>query len=247
MLLRAEFDTIGSSCHTILGCTCELRGDARMRFLSPGSVIRLPAVILSQIASELRARYIRRLTFRSGENASDADAYFAFSADDLDRLSRWQSWTNWRTIPRVIRAHLPATSIRTIDLCAGHGGSAEVLAACLSPDSEILGLEYNSSFVEFARKRTSRLQQSRRIKIQFRAQSVLETFCDVEGRAIISESIDFVNCCGAVGVHFAPAEAAILADEIQRVLRPGGLASIDFRTHRDIHRDARCYLFRPGV
>jgi len=117
--------------------------------------------------------------------------------------------------------------MKAIDLCAGLGDSAEVLGAYLPPGSEILGLEYNSIFVEYAKQRASRLQDRRRVTIQFRAQSVLETFRDVDGSAVPAESIDLVTCCGAVGVHFAPFETGVLADEIKRVLGSGGLASID--------------------
>ena len=50
---------------------------------------------------------------------------------------------------------------------------------------------------------------------------------DGQGREIPKASIDLVNSCGAVGHHFRADSTLILAREIARVLKPGGIALID--------------------
>lgn len=61
----------------------------------------------------------------------------------------------------------------------------------------------------------------------FRAQSVLETFRDSRGAPLAESSVDIVNSCGSMGIHFDAAAITAIAAEIARVLKKGGLAAID--------------------
>jgi SAM-dependent methyltransferase len=63
--------------------------------------------------------------------------------------------------------------------------------------------------------------------VSFACQSVLEPLRDAFGELVAPASMEVVNSSGAVGCHFDAAAAATLADEVERVLRPGGLAFID--------------------
>jgi SAM-dependent methyltransferase len=117
--------------------------------------------------------------------------------------------------------------VKAIDLCCGVGHSTDVLAFYLSPGSEILGLEYNPEFVAVANRREYRDEYGSPVRAAFRAQSVLETFRELDGTPVASGSVDLVNSCGAVGCHFDRQAASVIMDEVARVLRSGGLATID--------------------
>jgi SAM-dependent methyltransferase len=90
-----------------------------------------------------------------------------------------------------------------------------------------LGLEYNPNFVKAAKRREFVDKQGKPVAVQFHTQSVLETFTDASGQAVADESIDLVNSCGAVGSHFDVDATNRLVAEIRRVLKKGGLATID--------------------
>jgi len=109
------------------------------------------------------------------------------------------------------------------------GHSTEVLACYLPVGSRILGLEFNPDFVQVARSRNAKYvhQSGVPVQVRFAAQSVLRTFRDDAGIDVSAGSVDLVNCCGAVGVHFKPEATLILAKEVSRVLRVGGVATID--------------------
>jgi SAM-dependent methyltransferase len=117
--------------------------------------------------------------------------------------------------------------VRAIDLCCGTGQSTAVLAHHLAPGSEILGLEYSARLVAVARTRLYPSRTGAPARVVFRAQSVLERFRDEDGVELPPASVDLVSSSGAVGCHFDPSATAVLADEVTRVLRPGGLALID--------------------
>jgi SAM-dependent methyltransferase len=114
-----------------------------------------------------------------------------------------------------------------VDLCAGVGDSTEVLARCLPRGSDVLGLECNPEFVLTARSRIYRDGAGNPVKTEFRVQSVLEPFRDSSGMRLPDASVDLVNCCGALAINFNTREISVLAAEIARVVRAGGLAAID--------------------
>lgn len=187
----------------------------------------LAALCLRQAWAELVVSLAGRLRFRESENARAVRAYCAMSVAEFEGVNARQRWANWRTIPRSLHGRLPARPCRAVDLCAGVGDSAEVLACYLPEGSEVLGLEYNPEFVRRARGRTYRDAAGRPVRASFRAQSVLETFRDESGERLAGASVDLVNCCGAIALNFSEEQIAALSAEVARVLRPGGLAAID--------------------
>jgi SAM-dependent methyltransferase len=208
----------------------EIDGAARARYrrtarerLGAG----LAGLFLKQAWAEFRVTVRGRLRFRDPRNAGAVRAYRAMSVADFEGINARQKWANWRVIPRNLHGRLPDRPCRAVDLCSGVGDSTEVLACCLPPGSEVLGLECSAEFVRAARGRVILDGAGRPMRAEFRAQSVLDTFRDAAGRALADGSVDLVNCCGAAAINFTGPEVAALAAEIARVLRPGGLAAID--------------------
>lgn len=217
-----------------------MRLDAATIAFIPESLIRrvaqerlvgmsLPGIVLRQAFSESVLRHLRGVNFRKSENFEAAVAYRAMSPDEFEEINARQRWANWRTIPRNLSGSIPDRPLRVLDLCCGIGHSTEVLACYLPLDSTILGLEFNPQFVKMARERAARYVHlsGRPVQVGFTVQSVLETFRDEDGCEIPAGSVDLANCCGAIGVHFKPDKSRIVAQEIGRVLKPGGLATID--------------------
>lgn len=179
------------------------------------------------LVRETWLREVRRIRFRTTRNDEACAAYSAMTIEEFADINRRQAWANWRTIPRNLSGRLPARPIRAIDLCCGIGESTAVLACYAARGSQVLGLEYNARFVETARAGDYATLHGEPARVEFRAQSVLEDFCDAAGRRVPPASIDLVNASGAVGCHFAPADARRLAEECARVVRPQGLALVD--------------------
>jgi len=191
------------------------------------SPLALLRILLRQACHEVRLHRLRHIRFRSRHNDEACRAYEAMEPWEFEGVNARQAWANWRTIRRNLDRRAPGGPMRAVDLCCGTGQSTEVLAYYLPPGSQILGLEYCPRFVSVARARTYLSRDGRPADVSFRAQSVLDTFHDSGGAALADLSIDLVNSSGAVGCHFDSSATARLAAEIDRVLRPGGLALID--------------------
>lgn len=187
----------------------------------------LAGLCLRQAWTEFVVSLVSRLRFRERENGRAVRAYCAMTVKQFEGINGRQKWANWRTIPRNLHGRLPGRPCRAVDLCSGIGDSTEVLGYYLPAGSRILGLEYNPEFVRTARSRIYRGAGGEAVKIDFRAQSVLETFRDSAGERLPDASVDLVNCCGAAAVNFNESETDALAAEIFRVLGTGGLAAID--------------------
>lgn len=180
-----------------------------------------------QVWTEGRLLLFRGLSFRSRDNEAAREAYRKMHLNDFEGINARQRWANWRTIPRNLRGRLSHAPVYALDLCCGTGHSTEVLAHHLPEGSKILGIEYNPEFIEAAKKRTYRHFSGKLLQVSFRVQSVLEPFLDERGQRIADSAVDLVNSCGAVGSHFDPQMTRVLAQEVSRVLKPGGLALID--------------------
>ena len=187
----------------------------------------LLTLLLKQAVSELRFRLLARASIRTQLNDKACDAYSRMPAELFAGINARQMWSNWRTIPRNLSGRLPNDGVKMIDLCCGTGDSTQVLAYYAPAGSEILGLEYNPSFVACARKRPFVNRHRRRVNVAFAAQSVLETFRDAAGAPVRERTVDVVNSCGAVACHFDLNATAVLAREIARVLKNDGFAMID--------------------
>jgi SAM-dependent methyltransferase len=203
----------------------EIRRIARERL----SGMSLPGIVLRQAFSEHALKYLRGVNFRKSENSEAAIAYRAMSMGEFEGINARQRWANWRTLPRNLSGRVPNRSLNVLDLCCGVGHSTEVLACYLPIGSRILGLEFNPDFVMMARGREARYvhRTGQHVHAEFVAQSVLETFRDAKGVEVPAASVDLVNCCGALGVHFKPEATRVVAREIARVLKVGGLATLD--------------------
>ena len=184
-------------------------------------------IIVHQALTETLVRMRKNASFRKRHNGQACDAYRLMSTDEFKGINARQSWANWRTIPRNLNCRLPNVPVTIVDLCCGIGQSTEVLAYFAAPGSEIIGYEFNPEFVALARKRQYFNEQGHLARVKFRAQSVLNTFCWRDNHPIEDGCIDLVNSSGAVGCHFDVDATKVLATEIRRVLKSGGLAMID--------------------
>jgi len=188
------------------------------------------SLFFKQAWAEASLTWRRRVRFRRQENAEALQAYCAMSTAEFEGINARQRWANWRTIPRSLRGRVPEAPCKAVDLCSGVGHSTQVLAYYLPRGSEILGLEYNPEFVRVAEARSYQGAGGEDVRVFFRTQSVLETFRDARGEPLADASVDVVNACGALGIHFTEADLERLLDEVCRVLKPGGLAAVDSGT-----------------
>jgi SAM-dependent methyltransferase len=198
-----------------------------------------------QAWAEARVRAYRQIAFRSRENAKVRDAYAAMETWEFEGVNARQAWANWRTIPKNLEA-VGESPLSAVDLCCGTGQSTAVLAFHLPPGTRILGFDYSSRFVALARSRAYLDRDGREADVRFRAQSVLETLRGISGAPLPDESVDLVNSSGAVGCHFDPASTAALANEVARVVRPGGLALVDSGWSGTSSRDVRALFQARG-
>jgi SAM-dependent methyltransferase len=187
----------------------------------------IAVIVIKQAYTEARVRFAKKLPFRKTPNAQAREAYRSMRVDDFVGVNARQSWANWRTIPRSLDGRLPDRPVDAIDLCCGIGESTEVLAYYVAPGSRLLGLEYSPDFVQIARRRAYVDRTGASAAVRFSAQSVLETFREPDGAEVRSASVDLVNASGAIGCHFDRPSTEVLAHEVARVLRPGGMATID--------------------
>jgi SAM-dependent methyltransferase len=187
----------------------------------------LAEIFIRQAVSELRFILKNGMTFRKRRNVEACKAYHVMESQEFEAINARQQWANWRLIPSNLSGHLSAGPVLAIDICCGTGQSTEVLSWYLAPGSRILGIDYSQAFIDQARKRTYVHFEGQKAQVSFRVQSVLDPLCDAEGSRISDASIDLVNSCGAVSCHFDEEATRILAREVARVLKPGGLAAID--------------------
>jgi SAM-dependent methyltransferase len=191
------------------------------------SPLGMMKMLIRQACYEARVRGLRKIPFRSSRNDVACRAYAALTLREFEAINERQAWANWRTIRRNLAGRVPSRPIRAIDLCCGTGRSTEVLAYYLEPGSTILGIDAAARFVATARERTYLTRVSTPADVSFHCQSVLEPFRENATEVVPDASIDLVNSSGAVGCHFDADATAVLAAEVDRVLRPGGLALID--------------------
>ena len=184
-------------------------------------------MLARQACQEARVRRIRGIAFRASANDDARRAYARLTLDEFEAINQRQAWANWRTIRRNLAVWGPERAVRAVDLCCGTGRSTEVLAYYLEPGSEVLGVDSEQRFVAAARERRYRNRLGAEAAVTFACQSVLEPLRDACGERVAPASVEVVNSSGAVGCHFDPPAAALLADEVGRVVRPGGLALID--------------------
>lgn len=207
----------------------------------------LAGILLRQAWAEFVVALRRGARFRESVNAKAVRAYCAMSVAEFEAVNARQRWANWRIIPRNLHGRLPERPCLAVDLCSGVGDAAEVLAYCLPPGSEILGFEYNPRFVRQAMNRIYLGSGGQWVTARFRAQSVLEPFRDASGERLGDASVDLVNSCGALAINFDEPALEIIAAEIARVLRPGGLATVDADALGSGRRRMSALFLRHGL
>lgn len=121
-------------------------------------------------------------------------------------------WLTQLSMEEEADAVLSAASLKgnekVLDLACGTGNYSRLFAGHL-PQGRVYGVDFSKAMLNYAHGKTQRLGVK---GVQFIRANVLELpFAD--------ESIDVVNCCGAL--HLFPELDTALA-EIQRVLKPGG-------------------------
>jgi SAM-dependent methyltransferase len=193
-------------------------------FDSPFGLVKM---LVRQACHEARVRGLRKVAFRSSRNDEARRAYASLALWEFEGINERQAWANWRTIRRNLDGRAPRSPVQVIDLCCGTGRSTEVLAYYLEPGSRILGVDADPRFVAAAGERRYLTREGSPAHVTFHCQSVLEPLRDAGTAPVPDSTVDVVNSSGAVGCHFEANATTILADEVARVLRPGGLALID--------------------
>jgi len=189
----------------------------------PGHVL---AVCWRQWRAE-RALARRDIHFRTTDPAAAAIAYAAMTDQEFAAINSRQDWANWRTIPRALSGHVPDRPLRVLDLGCGSGSSTEVLAFYCPAGSHLTGYEIAPPLLTRARRRTYADRGGQSARVDFRCQGVTDKLHAAEGMLVPDQSVDLVNASGVVGHHVTPDTFAPLARELQRVLRPDGIAMLD--------------------
>jgi SAM-dependent methyltransferase len=194
-----------------------------IRSQGPGPVLR---VCWRQWRAE-RKLARRGVHFRTTALADIAAAYAAMTRAEFNAINGRQDWANWRTIPRALSGHVPNRSLRVLDLGCGAGSSTEVLAFYCPAGSWITGYEVAGPLLDFAARREYRQRHGALQEVDFVAQPIHETLRDADGDPVPGGSVDVVSSSGVVGFHLDEETVGPLLAELDRVLRPAGVALID--------------------
>ena len=174
-----------------------------------------------------RALARRGIHFRSTDPAQVEAAYAAMSAEEFDAVNGRQDWANWRTIPRCLSGHVPDRPLRILDLGCGSGGSTRVLAIYAPPGSHLTAYELAEPLLRKAQARRYAHRDGQPARVDFRCQGVTELLREADGPPVAEGSVDVVNASGVVGHHLDRQTVGPLVAELQRVLRPEGIAMLD--------------------
>jgi SAM-dependent methyltransferase len=174
-----------------------------------------------------RALRQRGVTFRSSSADVVEAGYEAMDTDEFDAVNGRQEWANWRILPSLLKGRLPDRPLSVLDLGCGTGASTQALAACCPGGSQILAFERSARFLKRARARDYRLRGGQTAMVELRQQSIADAWRNGRGARLLDGEIDLVVSCGVLGHHFNHWTIGPVLGEIQRVLRPGGLACLD--------------------
>ena len=169
----------------------------------------------------------RGIHFRDTDPGKVAAAYGAMSPAEFDTINGRQDWANWRTIPRALCGHVPNRPLRILDLGCGTGSSTRVLAWYAPAGSHITAYEIAEPLLEIAKSRDCRHASGTSACVDFALQGVTEALRQPDGNLIPDNSVDAVNASGVVGHHLNDSTVLPLIEELNRVLRQGGIAMLD--------------------
>jgi SAM-dependent methyltransferase len=172
-----------------------------------------------------RALRARGIDFRTSVPDDVQRSYSAMTPAEFAAINGRQAWANRRTIARSLQGLLPSRGVNALDLGSGIGESTRVLASLLPSDSHVLGIEFAPPLVAVAR--AFQTGDCGTCDVRFVVGSIVESFRDEVGVRVEAESVDLVNASGIIGHHLDPPDAESAAEEIRRVLKPRGLASLD--------------------
>jgi SAM-dependent methyltransferase len=197
--------------------------EQEIRRNGPGRIL---AVLWRQWRTE-RQLAKRGILFRATNVAQVHDAYAAMSQSEFDAINGPQDWANWRTIPRALSGRIPEQPLRVLDLGCGTGSSTQVLAFYCPPGSHVSGYELAEPLLPFARRRRYCHRHGKPTQVDFICQGVTETLRLADGMPLPPGSVDLINASGIVGHHLNSHTIRPLLTEIQRILKPTGLAMLD--------------------
>jgi SAM-dependent methyltransferase len=163
----------------------------------------------------------RGVRFRATALEQVLAAYAAMSQTEFDAINGPQEWANWRTIPRALNGHVPDRPLRVLDLGCGSGSSTRVLAYYCPIGSHITGYELAEPILAYARRRRYQHRSGAAMSVDFVCQGVTQQFREPDA------SVDVINASGIVGHHLKPETMRPLLAEIERVLKPAGVAMLD--------------------
>jgi SAM-dependent methyltransferase len=169
----------------------------------------------------------RGVHFRATAVHQVASAYASMNADEFDGINARQDWANWRTIPRALHGHVPEHALRVLDLGCGTGSSTRVLAYYCPIGSHITGFEIAEPLLDIAGRREYRHRDGGMTHVDFVCQGVTETLRQPDGEPVPAASVDVVNASGVVGHHLNAETFPLLRAELDRVLKPTGVAMLD--------------------
>ncbi|MFM8271473.1 MAG: class I SAM-dependent methyltransferase [Gemmata sp.] len=186
----------------------------------PGNIL---AICWRQWLAE-RALARRGVRYRRTKVGDVAAAYGAMTEDEFEVSNGRQEWANWRTLPQALTGRVPNGPWLALDLGCATGTSTRVLAACAPKGSVVIGYELTDTLVNIARRRT----YAPGVSVHFVCQGIDKTLRDPAERPVPAGAVDVVNSCGVIGHHFTPETVHPVIANVRRVLKPGGLAVLDY-------------------
>lgn len=185
---------------------------------------------VGEFLTKASGRRIKGQGMIGADPAAVRAGFQALSADGFDEYNLPQVWVERRQIPQVLHRRVPRTGARILDLGCGPGTSTWVICRFGDSSWNVTGFELIDASVALARDRAARGEFTGRdgtvIKPTFECQCLGEPL-RVSGQPVPEASVDLAVAGGVVGLYLTHSQAASLADELARTIRPGGFAALD--------------------
>jgi SAM-dependent methyltransferase len=165
------------------------------------------------------------------EPARVASGFAGLRGKDFYEYNLPQMWVERRQIPSAIDGRIPVRGAVVLDLGCGPGTSTEVLAHFADPSWTIVGYELTEHLAAEAKARSERGEfvncRGERVPARFVCQDISRPLRAPGGGLIAEGSVDFAVSGGVVGLYMNARSVTRLAQELARVVRPGGFAALD--------------------